>query len=465
MAKVILAARNLITASGLTITGSSEAASMPDDNIAVEHPSEPWRITTLSGANVVIDLVEPTQWDVAALICTTATPHRNLVLRSGDFSHATWTKTNITATLSNVAGSVIPGVVTPTWDLTASGAGNLERSTEQLVVEPSGSQQYTASVYVRRQDGNGGHVRLTAEGQYYPNTDYAWSNFNLTTGAAAANSDNGNITLDGSSITSLGSGWYRISITFTSIGDSATNIVINLLNSAFNDTFVLGSGADLMVAAPQVELGATAGDAAKTTTAQGSHWQVQGHQADSWGSPNTDSDLLALPLSSDLVDWKSDVGFIHALYRPTTAVNQRYVRIRFFDDNNLDGTLDIGTVFLGREFQPTYGFAPDSLDIGWVENADTSEAAGGQEYRSIGAVKRVASFSLMALSKAEAWGDIMALRRHAGMSLPVIVMLDPDETSYGQEMMVYGFLNDAGPINSRGRDYYSHGFTVTEVLP
>ena len=125
----------------------------------------------------------------------------NLVLRSEEFNDASWTKTNSTITANTVVSP--DGLMT--GDSITSSVGLLGR-VEQTISQTT-STTYTLSTFAKANQYTFCQLRIT--GTVVASITRAY--FNLTTGAitGAANCT--------ASITPVGNGWYRCSITYTTI--------------------------------------------------------------------------------------------------------------------------------------------------------------------------------------------------------------------------------------------------------
>ena len=142
----------------------------------------------------------------------------NLLLRSEEFDNASWTK---------IAGVTVSAnqIVAPDGTLSGDKLIAQNNASNKLIYQSFAAGTYTATVYAKAGELGGLVLTWGASGTL----------FNLTTGAVRINY---NTAPTASSITSVGNGWYRCSITVTlASGDSLyigpNNNVSNGLGSGF----------------------------------------------------------------------------------------------------------------------------------------------------------------------------------------------------------------------------------------
>ena len=144
---------------------------------------------------------------------TTKLAEQNLLTYSQDFSNAVWNK---------VAVSIGSLVTSPDGTLTATPiTADGTTGTKGLSYSLSSGYIRTASWYVKA--GTNNYVQI-----YFGGDGNPWINFDLSTGVLGSSGTNITPT-----ITSLGSGWYRISAYTNSL--TATNIALAIISSATSE--------------------------------------------------------------------------------------------------------------------------------------------------------------------------------------------------------------------------------------
>ena len=186
----------------------------------------------------------PYEWDSSGVLqgILVEEARTNLCLRNRDLSNAAWTATRLSVSQDGTLGPDGSQAWKLTEDSTASSTHTLAQN-----VTVVGATTYTSSFILKA--GSRTWARII-EGSTV--TASAW--FNLATGTI------GTVTGTGSpsaSITSLGGGWYRCGITFTTAGTSA-NAQLQMANADGSNSYN-GTGTDsIYVCLPQLERGAWA---------------------------------------------------------------------------------------------------------------------------------------------------------------------------------------------------------------
>ena len=140
----------------------------------------------------------------------------NLLLRSEEFDNASWLKLDTTIT----ANAAIAPDGTLTADLITEGSALTAVTYQYLTLVAQ--KTYTTSIYLRR--GNHDWVRFAISETGTGNLAIVW--VNLATGVLGNSEIRGTgITNLGSTITNVGSGWYRVTLTTKLTNPSATYAV------------------------------------------------------------------------------------------------------------------------------------------------------------------------------------------------------------------------------------------------
>lgn len=140
----------------------------------------------------------------------------NVALQSNVFSNASWTKTNVT-----IAGSIADpnGGITAFSMAGTSSTSNIKNITQ--TVFSAGADAKSVSIYAKANTHSFIQIRLASTGGYV--------NFDLTNGTFSAG---GGAT---GTMTSLGSGWYRIVIFQVTTGTLATINLVDSLTAIINE--------------------------------------------------------------------------------------------------------------------------------------------------------------------------------------------------------------------------------------
>lgn len=173
---------------------------------------------------------------------------KNLLTFTEEFANAAWTKTNATVTANSVAAP--DGLMTADTLVESAATANHVASAGVTLTAVA----HVFSIHLKK--GSGATAPDWVQ-LYTGGTSTQYANFNLSTGAT------GNVAAGSTaSITPLGGGWYRCSLTFTPGSSGAASVVIAFTNNA--DTTTRGpsyAGAvtsDVFLWGAQLETGSTA---------------------------------------------------------------------------------------------------------------------------------------------------------------------------------------------------------------
>ncbi|WP_434222821.1 phage head spike fiber domain-containing protein [Limnospira platensis CENA597] len=166
----------------------------------------------------------------------------NLVRWSEDFDNATWTKTR---------ASITPNVIVAldgnlTGDkLVEDSSTNTAHHVNRTFSATSGTT-YTLTIYAKAAERS---ILVIAFATQFPANSFA--NFNLLTGAITAGEG-----LVSSSVTSMGNGWYRCSITSTA-SSTATATIVYYLNNGSSILYTGDGISGIYIWGAQLEAGTT----------------------------------------------------------------------------------------------------------------------------------------------------------------------------------------------------------------
>jgi len=175
----------------------------------------------------------------------------NLVLRSEEFDNASWLKGNGTITSNTVVA--LDGTLT--GDKLVENTANGQHYVQQTITVSSGVA-YTASCYVKAGERN--RVNIFISQSSSPFTIHAQVNVDLLTGTI----------IDGSGIvTSVGNGWYRISVTGTS-SSTGEFFRISTISTGTTTSYTGDGYSGIYIWQAQLEAGAFATSPIKTVASQ-----------------------------------------------------------------------------------------------------------------------------------------------------------------------------------------------------
>ena len=178
----------------------------------------------------------------------------NLALQSETFDNASWGKVASSVTANSTTS---PSGIADADTFTGDGTNTLHQIVQTINV--TNALAYTFSIYAKKNTNNFFQI-YAANANFGAN---AWANFDLNNGVVGSVGSSATAT-----ITAVGNGWYRCTMTATATATAAGNISFHLINSATSargETNSLSTSVFLYGA--QLELGAYATTYIPTTTA------------------------------------------------------------------------------------------------------------------------------------------------------------------------------------------------------
>lgn len=176
---------------------------------------------------------------------------RNLLTYSEQFDNAAWAKTNATVTAN--AGTAPDGTTTAD-KIVGSLSANAAREVSQAISKSASAISYTASAYLKASDTNFAVLSVFDGGSVF---NRQW--FDLQNGTAGATAvGGGGFTSVSASIVSVGDGWWRCSVSFTS--NTTTSISAFFAATTANAILAPANGvaAGAFIWGAQLETGSTA---------------------------------------------------------------------------------------------------------------------------------------------------------------------------------------------------------------
>ena len=123
----------------------------------------------------------------------------------------------------------------------------------------------------------------------------------------------------------------------------------------------------------------------------------------------------------------------------------QYWRIEIDDVDNSAGFLQIGRLFIGPAWQPTYNMSY-GLSNSWETATAVQAAIGGAEYFDERQPYRVVRLSLDWLSEAEAMTKAFEMDRRAGISKEILWIQNPSDTVHALRRRFLGRMRELSPI-------------------
>ena len=256
-----------VTNLGSTITNVGSGWYRVTLTATLTNPSATYAVASAAANGSLTDLSNATRYQWGAQIHqgvivqdysrTVASPRigsQNMLVCSEEMDNVNWVKTDTTVT----ANAVVSPDGTTTADLLTEGTAGTAQIYQSTTVESQ--KAYTASLYFKY--GNHDWIRVLFYETSTGNTSHVW--VNLTTGALGTSTSSGTgVTNLGTTITNIGNGWYRVTISATFTNTSASLYVTSATEN--NSITPVNNGTRYQWGA-QVNQGSVAAAYQKTTT-------------------------------------------------------------------------------------------------------------------------------------------------------------------------------------------------------
>lgn len=208
--------------------------------------------------------------------------------------------------------------------------------------------------------------------------------------------------------------------------------------------------------------------------------RICGNSTNSFGSPLYDSGWQAVwpygftPLGQ--LEWEDDNFWLGTISEEALAgyitpysflipgeLAYQYWQIEINDTTNTDGYVQVGRLYFGPTFQPTFSYSYGSTLI--VEDATTYESSlTGEEFFDLRQKYRVHTFTLDLLNKEEAYKTVLDMQRLVGTSGEIFIIADLDDIDNAPRRNFLGRMQQISPITEKNKKWYSTQFQIKEVL-
>lgn len=141
----------------------------------------------------------------------------------------------------------------------------------------------------------------------------------------------------------------------------------------------------------------------------------------------------------------------------------RYWRIEIDDIGNADGFIEVGRVFIGRNFSPSKGFKVGAT-IGYNDDSDVMRSLLGTEYFNRVPLSRTATLTAPVMNKPEAFSRVFEMMRLSGVTQEVMLIGDPDDAGEMLRQSFIGRLERLSPISQESYALNSVGFQIKEII-
>jgi hypothetical protein len=146
-----------------------------------------------------------------------------------------------------------------------------------------------------------------------------------------------------------------------------------------------------------------------------------------------------------------------------SAVTVRYGRLEITDTSNASGYVQIGRLFIGPALAPADNYSKGA-ELGYKSNSGVARSLGGVRHYDARQGERLFSFALDWLTEAEAHNQALELQRICDIVGEVLLIRDPEDTTYNQRRHFLGTLQQLSPIKNPYLTLHQAGFEVLEII-
>ncbi len=147
---------------------------------------------------------------------------------------------------------------------------------------------------------------------------------------------------------------------------------------------------------------------------------------------------------------------------PSNVLAQ-YWRIEINDTTNPAGYFQIGRVFIGPAYQPTYNMSYGA-SLAWETQTAVQQALGGAKYFQRRIPSRVARLKLEIIAEDEACSNIFEILRRAGLDVEILWIHDPEDTVHALRRQFLGHMRTLSPIDFPYPLHNSAPLEIEELL-
>jgi hypothetical protein len=140
----------------------------------------------------------------------------------------------------------------------------------------------------------------------------------------------------------------------------------------------------------------------------------------------------------------------------------RYWLVEIDDEDNSDGYVEFGRLFISRGYQPSRNFIYDS-QFGWQDDTQVT-AALGAEYFDLRSRRRVFNCTIENLPLDEAMSFLFEMQRRLGKHGQLVVALDPDDTVHKQRRSFVARHFDLTPLTNPNHGLFSAALQLREIM-
>lgn len=169
--------------------------------------------------------------------------------------------------------------------------------------------------------------------------------------------------------------------------------------------------------------------------------------------------------ASPIEDPGGAAGGVWVVHVYPDDVTAQYWQFDIDNQSNADGFIQIGRLFMGMAYIPSYNFDSGNNQFGFEPLTTVQQAAGGTRYYNRRRAARTFSFSFASLPSDEVLDDVYRIAAITGLDKQVVVIPDPDDsTDQLTRRTILGNLSEIPSWALSDIDRAAVGFKVVEAL-
>lgn len=149
------------------------------------------------------------------------------------------------------------------------------------------------------------------------------------------------------------------------------------------------------------------------------------------------------------------------------SITGRWVSIEIDDPTNPDGYFEAGRLYISAEgetfWQPEVNTAAGA-QLGLEDDSEVAVALSGALLPTERNQRRVVNYSFECQSRAELYGGAFPIMQARGLGRDVLVIEDPEDTTYLALRTLYGLMSQLAPVVHREADLWGWSLTVREMI-
>ncbi len=143
-------------------------------------------------------------------------------------------------------------------------------------------------------------------------------------------------------------------------------------------------------------------------------------------------------------------------------VTARYWKVEIVDESNPDDYLDLGRLFVSKDFSPSYN-ASYGLNFNIIDKSTVEESLGGVEHYDEKVRVRSVDFVLDNLLQDEAFGRWHRMMLGQGNTGEVLFIYDHEDLKYTLDRSFLGRLEKINPLTTPYFSSWQSGATIVET--